>query len=137
MSHQTMGPETMGHAWNLVNSLSAKIQLIFENMWHMQSFNINRYFLTEKTMKLFLLPHPYIVFLPDFILESLKNYGFKFSYSGNDYNSLIRCVKEDIDKWITKNESDFYHNQTLFYNMVNSTELEHHLILEKIIKNEI
>lgn len=137
MSHATMGPQRMGHAWNLVNSFSAKIQLIFENMWHEPGSNTNGYFLTEKTMKLFLLPHPYIVFLPDFILESLKDYGFKFSYNGNDYKSLLMHVKEDIDGWITKNESDFYHNQTVFYNMVNSTELEHHLILEKIIKNEI
>lgn len=137
MSHETMAPKTMGHAWNLVNSFSAKIQLIFENMWHKTYSNNNRYFLTEKTMKLFLLPHPYVVFLPDFIFDSLKKYGFKFSYDDTDYKGLLRYIKENIDGWIIKNESDFYNNQTVFYNMVNSTELEHHLILEKIIKNEI
>ena len=136
MSHETMGPESIGHAWNMVNSFSAKIQLIFENMWHKQHHN-DRYFLTEKIMKLFLLPHPYVVFLPDFILESLTKYGFKFSYDNTDYKNLLKFIKEDIDGWITKNESDFYHNQTVFYNMVNSTELDHHLILKKIINNEL
>lgn len=136
MSHQHLAPGEMGHVWNLLNSLSAKIQLIFETVWH-DEFNRNRYFLTEKIMKLFLLPHPYIVFLPNYIINYLKKCGFKFSYDGSDYKSLLMHVKEDIDGWIAKNESDFYHNQIVFYNMVNSTELEHHLILEKIIKNEI
>jgi hypothetical protein len=138
ISPDNMGPKQIGHAWNLINSLSAKIQLIFENMLLVQddSYNHevkNRYFLTEKLMKLFLLPHPYIAFLPDFAIESLKRYGFRFSYDGNDYKTLLSNIKKDIDGWITENESDFYHNQQIFYSMVNSVELEHHLILKKII----
>jgi hypothetical protein len=142
ISEQNMGPKEMGHAWNLINSLSGKIQLIFENMSVLTDDVYcnqikNAYFLTEKIMKLFLLPHPYVVFLPTFAIDALKKYGFKFSYDGNDYKNLLKHIKENIDDWIQKNESDFYHNQTVFYDMVNSIELEHHLILKKIIKNEI
>lgn len=142
VSEQNMGPKEMGHVWNLINSLSGKIQLIFENMLVLDGVVYedeikNRYFLTEKLMKLFLLPHPYVVFLPNFAIDALKKYGFKFSYDGNDYKSLLKHIKETINEWIQKNESDFHHNQTVFYDMVVSTELEHHLILKKIIKNEI
>lgn len=141
ISEQNMGPHKIGHAWNLINSLSGKIQLIFENMLILPiKTHINQkkngYFLTEKIMKLFLLPHPYVVFLPNFAINALKKYGFKFSYDGNDYKSLLKHIKENINEWIQKNKSDFYHNRDVFYNMVTSTELEHHLILKKIIKNK-
>lgn len=138
ISSHNMGPNQLGHAWNLINSLSAKIQLIFENMVLLSDNSYNsevkdRYFLTEKLMKLFLLPHPYVIFLPEFIIESLKKYGFRFSYNGRDYKTLISNIKKDIDGWITENKSDFYNNQEVFYNMVGSIELEHHLVLKKII----
>ena len=146
ISEKNMGPKENGHMWNLLNSLSAKIQLIFENSlyfmvedpnYYPDTDRQNEHFLTEKTMKLFLLPHPYVVFLNDFVLNSLKRYGFKFSYDGTDYKTLLNTIKEDIDDWVTKNESDFYHNYNLFHDMVVSSELEHHLILKKIINNEV
>ena len=49
--------------WNLLNSLSAKIQLIFETVSPWENWYADDW-MTEKTMKCFILAHPYIILLP-------------------------------------------------------------------------
>jgi hypothetical protein len=134
-----MGNKKEGHFWNLLNSLSAKIQVIFENsspeaVWDSYEF------LTEKTMKCLVSSHPYILLLPPRPLIMLEDHGFKFPIKCNnieEYTKEIDYVKHNIDKWIEENKQTFYDNQTNFYEMISSTELPHHIFLEKILNNNI
>ena len=130
-----------GHYWNLLNSLSAKIQLIFENSDIERSFSFaDDYFITEKTLKCFYYPHPYILFLHQTILDKLREFGFKFSYNGKiekDFKELLTEVKLDIPNWIRKNQDDFNHNQNNLFEMINSKNLPHHLFITKILNREI
>tara|TARA_B100001175_G_C19489350_1_gene631719 strand:+ start:498 stop:1598 length:1101 start_codon:yes stop_codon:yes gene_type:complete len=130
-----------GHYWNLLNSLSAKIRLIFENSDLERSFTfMDDYFLTEKTLKCLYYPHPYILFLHDSVLDKLREVGFRFSYNGktsNDFVELLTEVKLDIPNWIGKNEDDFNHNQNNLFKMINSKNLPHHLFITKILNREI
>jgi hypothetical protein len=122
--------------WNMLNSLSAKIQIIFETVNPWEKW-YNDDWLTEKTMKCFLLSHPYILLLHPEPLTMLEHYGFKFPFkcdSVEEYTKQIEYVKNNIDNWIEENQEIFYHNQTNFYKMVNSDELPHHSFIEKIIK---
>jgi hypothetical protein len=139
INEDNMGPSSPGHFWNLFNSLSAKIQIIFENLFSNQVFD-DYYFLTEKTMKSFITPHPYVLMLDSTIISELENFGFKFSYKCNsivDFQNLFNNIKEDIDKWINNNKDDFYHNRDNLFEMASSTELPHHIFLEKILNNNI
>jgi hypothetical protein len=123
--------------WNLLNSLSAKIQIIFETANPWEKWYADDW-LTEKTMKCFLLSHPYILLLPTEPLIMLEKYGFKFSLkcdSIEEYTKQIDYVKNNIDNWIDENQDIFYHNQTNFYNMVNSDELPHQIFIQKILEN--
>jgi hypothetical protein len=134
-----MGNKKEGHFWNLLNSLSAKIQIIFENtnpdaLWSSYDF------LTEKTMKCLVSSHPYILLLPSNALIMLEEYGFKFPIKCNtisEYIKEIDYVKHNIDKWIEENRQTFYNNQTNFYKMIESVELPHHIFLEKILSKNI
>ena len=122
--------------WNMLNSLSAKIQIIFETVNPWEKW-YNDDWLTEKTMKCFLLSHPYILLLHPKPLTMLEQYGFKFPFkcdSIEEYTKQIEYVKNNIDDWIDENQEIFYHNQTNFYKMINSVELPHHSFIEKIIK---
>ena len=130
-----------GHYWNLLNSLSAKIRLIFENSDLERSFTfMDDYFLTEKTLKCLYYPHPYILFVHDTVLDKLREVGFRFSYNGktlNDFVELLTEVKLDIPNWIGKNQDDFNHNQNNLFKMINSKNLPHHLFITKILNKEI
>ena len=130
-----------GHYWNLLNSLSAKIRLIFENDDLAKGFNeMQNYFLTEKTLKCFYYPHPYILFLHETVLDKLREFGFKFSYNSkfiNDFKELLTEVKLDIPNWIGKNQDDFNHNQNNLFQMINSKNLPHHLFINDIINRKI
>lgn len=135
----TMGPSSFGHFWNLYNSLSSKIQIIFENLFTEHTFD-DYYFLTEKTMKCFITPHPYVLIINSSIINELEKFGFKFSYKCDsllDFQNLFNNIKEDIDKWITNNKDDFYHNRDNLFEMATSTQLPHHIFLEKILNNNI
>ncbi len=127
-----------GHYWNLVNSLTAKLQIIFENDDIEKNFTEGeRFYLTEKTLKCFYYPHPYILLLHSTVIDELKKYGFKFSYGGDNhdyYKDLLLKVKKDINGWIKDNMNDFYHNQDNLYHMINSKKLPHHLFIDKITK---
>jgi hypothetical protein len=123
--------------WNMINSLSAKIQIIFETVNPWEKW-YNDDWLTEKAMKCFLLSHPYILLLHPKPLSMLENYGFKFPFkcdSIEEYTKQIDYVKNNIDNWIDENKDIFYHNQTNFYNMVNSDELPHQIFIQKILEN--
>ena len=136
VNNENLGPGREGHIWNILNSLTAKIQIIFETSspykWHDDEF------LTEKTMKCFILSHPYIILLPEKPLNILEEYGFRFPIKCNteeEYKKQIDFVKKDINEWIDKNYEIFKHNQDNFYKMINSDNLPHQLFIEKIIKN--
>jgi hypothetical protein len=123
--------------WNMLNSLSAKIQIIFETVNPWEKW-YNDDWLTEKTMKCFLLSHPYILLLHPDPLTMLEHYGFKFPFkcdSVEEYTKQIEYVKNNIDDWIEENQEIFYHNQTNFYKMIESTELPHHLFIQRILEN--
>lgn len=124
-----------GHYWNLLNSLSAKIQLIFETIHPTVKYH-DEYYFSEKTMKLFILPHPYFLLVHGTVLEKLEKFGFMFSekcFSYYDFTKSFDKMLSDIDKWIEINNKVFEHNQENFYYMINSNNLKHHLFLEKII----
>ena len=136
---ELMGSKKEGHFWNLLNSLSAKIQLIFETSVPECEWNFYDY-LTEKIMKCFISSHPYIVLLPAEPLEMLEKYGFKFPVKCDtikQYKKEINYVKNNIDEWVAENQQVFYDNQINFYKMIESTELPHHIFLEKILNNDI
>ena len=123
--------------WNLLNSLSAKIQLIFETVSPWENWYADDW-MTEKTMKCFILAHPYIILLPPKPLTMLEEYGFKFPIkcsSIDEYKTSIDYIKNNIDEWIEKNTHIFIHNQENFYKMINSTNLPHHIFIQKIITN--
>lgn len=124
-----------GHYWNLLNSLSSKIQLIFETIHPTVKYH-DEYYFSEKTMKLFLLPHPYFLLVHGSVLEKLEQFGFTFlekCYSYNDFTKSFTIMLSDIDNWIEKNNNVFESNQENFYLIINSNNLKHHLFLEKII----
>lgn len=128
-------PSLSGHEWNLLESLSVKIQLIFETINPLKEYH-DGYFFSEKTMKLFLLPHPYFLLAHGTALMELEKFGFKFPikcFSFDDYLNSINTILEDVDKWVDENYKLFQHNQDNFYEMVNSIELPHHLFFDKII----
>lgn len=123
--------------WNLLNSLSAKIQLIFETVSPWENWYSGDW-MTEKTMKCFTLAHPYIILLPPKPLTMLEEYGFKFPLkcsSIDEYKISIDYIKNNIDEWIEQNTPIFIHNQENFYKMINSTNLPHHIFIQKIITN--
>lgn len=129
-------PAFEGHIWNLLQSSMVKLQLIFETINPLQPFH-NLYFFTEKTMKLFLLPHAYFLLVHGTALEKLESHGFRFSYkcfNFDDYFDVMQEILTDIDVWINKNQEDFYHNHENFYKIVNSNELPHHLFLKSLIE---
>jgi hypothetical protein len=134
-----MGIGKEGHFWNLLNSLSAKVQIIFETSAPVHSWVVDdTLFLTEKTMKCFLLSHPYILLLPSRPLIMLENYGFKFPIKCNsisEFEKEINYLKNNIDEWINQNRHIFENNQINFYKMIESTQLPHHHFLEKILNN--
>lgn len=122
--------------WNLLNSLSAKIQIIFETVNPWEKWYDDDW-MTEKTMKCFILAHPYIILLPPKPLNMLEEYGFKFPIKCNsidEYKTNIDYIKNNIDEWIEKNRYTFIHNQENFYKMINSTNLPHHIFIQNIIK---
>jgi hypothetical protein len=128
-----------GHYWNLLDVLSAKIQLIFETIHPTIKYH-DHYYFSEKTMKLFLLPHPYFLFVHGTALEKLEEFGFKFSekcFSHYDFIKTLENLTNDIDGWIEKNNNIFKSNQENLYKIVDSTTLNHHLFLEKIIKKKV
>lgn len=135
IDNDTFGNGRHGHMWNLVNSLTAKVQIIFENAspttWYYGDF------CTEKIMRCFLLPHPYILLLNRDVLEKIEQYGFQFPIKCStiyEYKNEIQYVCENIDEWIEKNNTIFYNNQINFYNMISSTTLPHHSFLQNILK---
>ena len=130
-------PSYEGHIWNLLQSVFVKIQLIFETIPPDMQFH-DEYFFSEKTMKLFLLPHPYFLFSNGFALERLENFGFKFPIKCitlDDYINQITIMLNDIDAWIETYDLVFHHNYENFYKIVESTELPHHKFLSNIINN--
>jgi hypothetical protein len=105
------------------------------------SYN-NSHFFTEKIMKCFILPHPYILIVNKKWLNMLEVFGFKFpsdtkTGSKAGFIEIIKNIQSDIDGWITKTESYFEHNHKRMYEMVNSNDLPHHQFLSKIINNSI
>lgn len=132
-------PAKCGHEWNLLQSLSVKIQLIFETINPLKEYH-DEYYFSEKTMKLFLLPHPYFLFAHGSALSELEKFGFKFPikcFTFEDYLREINIICEDIDNWNNQNYEYFYHNQDNFYKMIESTNLPHHIFLDEIINNVI
>jgi hypothetical protein len=139
VDNETMGNGNDGHFWNLLNSLSAKIQIIFETVNPLENWYSDDW-LTEKTMKCFLLPQPYILLLQPIPLTLLEKYGFKFALKCNsidEYKNSIDYIKNNVDIWVEENEEIFYHNQNNFYKMIESSELPHHNFMEKIINNKL
>jgi hypothetical protein len=129
-------PARFGHEWNLLESLSVKIQLIFETIDPLVEYH-NEYFFSEKTMKLFLLPHPYFLLSHGSALLHLEKFGFEFPdkcFSYSEYENTINYILNNSDEWVDKNIHIFYKNQNIFYEIVNSTELHHHLFIKNIIQ---
>jgi len=141
------GPGGHGHYWNLLNSLSAKIQIIFETVAFNPTNMIPKleyefFFFTEKIMKCFILPHPYLLIVNRIWLEELEKFGFKFNDSTKadtfeDFEKIIENIKSDIDGWIEENRPYFEHNQRNLYEIGNSVDLPHHQFLKQIILNNI
>jgi hypothetical protein len=126
-----------GHYWNLLDILSAKIQLIFETIPLTMEYH-DEYYFSEKTMKLFLLPHPYFLLVNGTALNKLEEFGFKFPEKCFSYDEFITAFTSmllSVDVWIEKNNKIFEDNQENFYKIINSTDLNHHLFLEEIFKN--
>jgi len=141
------GPGKPGHYWNILNSLSAKIQIIFETKmfnptsWIPQT-EYEDFFFTEKIMKCFILPHPYLLIVNKIWLEKLEKFGFKFNDSTKaetfeDFEKIIENIKSDINGWIEENRPYFEHNQRNLYEIGNSVDLPHHQFLKQIILNNI
>ena len=131
-------PNYEGHTWNVLECLFSKIQLIFETIPPDKEFH-DEYFFTEKTSKLFVLPHPYFLFVHGTALEQLEKYGFKFSvkcYSMEDYKKEIKNMLDDLDEWINQNDSDFYHNHENMYQISSSDKLLHHIFMDTIINKK-
>ena len=141
------GPGKPGHYWNILNSLSAKVQIIFETMTFTPINQIppphyEGFFFTEKIMKCFVLPHPYLLIVNKIWLDELEKFGFKFNESTKaetfkDFEKIIENIKMDIDGWIDENRPYFEHNQRKLYELGKSTTLPHHEFLIKIITNQI
>ena len=141
------GPGKPGHYWNILNSLSAKIQIIFETINFTPIYEIplteyEHFFFTEKIMKCFILPHPYLLIVNKIWLEELEKFGFKFHNANKaetfeDLEKIIENIKMDIDGWIEENRPYFEHNQRRLYELVKSTTLPHHEFLKKIISNQL
>lgn len=141
------GPGKHGHYWNILNSLSAKIQIIFETITFNPTNQIplieyEHFFFTEKIMKCFVLPHPYLLIVNKIWLEELEKFGFKFHNSSKaetfeDFAKIIENIKMDIDGWIEENKPYFEHNQRKLYELGKSTTLPHHEFLKKIISNQL
>jgi hypothetical protein len=139
------GPGKPGHYWNILNSLSAKIQIIFETMTFNPTKQIplieyEHFFFTEKIMKCFILPHPYLLIVNRIWLDELEKFGFKFhelnkAESFEDFEKIIENIKSDIDGWIGENRPYFEHNQRKLYEIGKSTTLPHHEFLRKIMTN--
>jgi hypothetical protein len=128
-------PVKSGHEWNLLQSLSVKVQLIFETINPLIEFKEDYYF-SEKTMKLFLLPHPYFLLVHGSTLIELEKFGFKFPikcFTLDDYVNNVNIILNNVDEWIDTHSDSFYHNQTHFYNLINSDTLPHHLFIKSII----
>lgn len=141
------GPGKPGHYWNILNSLSAKIQIIFETITFtptndMPLTEYEHFFFTEKIMKCFVLPHPYLLIVNKIWLEELEKFGFKFNESTKaetfeDFEKIIENIKMDIDGWIEENRPYFEHNQRNLYKLGKSTTLPHHEFFKKILTNQI
>jgi hypothetical protein len=127
--------KTNYHFTNLLQSLSVKVQLIFETFSPSDEF-IKDTFFTEKTMKLFLLPHPYFLFAHGSGLTELEKFGFKFPtkcFTFEDYKNQINEIVNDVDGWIDKHSDIFYHNHQHFYKLINSDNLPHHSFMKSIL----
>lgn len=134
VGNENLGNGKKGHIWNLLNSLTAKVQIIFETTkpteWNWDDF------FTEKTMKCFLLAHPYILLVKGNTLKKLEQYGFQFPVKCstiNEYQTEFNYISSNLDEWILNNQLIFNDNQLNFYNIINSSTLPHHLFLQKII----
>jgi hypothetical protein len=137
VNHDNFGINTLtsNHFANLIQSLSVKVQLIFETFNPLAKFHEDYYF-SEKTMKLFLLPHPYFLLMHGSALIELEKLGFKFPikcFTLDDFENNINTILNDIDEWVDKYSDSFYHNQTHFYNLANSDTLPHHLFIKSIL----
>jgi hypothetical protein len=145
VSEELFGAGKPGHYWNILNSLSAKIQIIFETYSHrelskMGELDYSEYFFTEKIMKCFILPHPYLLIINKYWLNILETFGFKFHESSKadtieDFQNIIDTIKMDPDKWILENKLCFEHNQLNLYQMHKSIELPHHIVLKNLLLN--
>lgn len=141
------GPGKHGHYWNILNSLSAKIQIIFETRTFNPTTQIpyieyEEFFFTEKIMKCFILPHPYLLIVNKIWLEELEKFGFKFHESSKgetfeDFEKIIENIKMDMSGWLEKNRPYFEHNQRKLYELGKSINLSHHQFLKQIILNTI
>ena len=141
------GSGKSGHYWNILNSLSGKIQIIFESCSlittdgsHVSSADNNAYFFSEKIMKCFILPHPYLLIINKYFLNKLEKFGFKFHESSKadtikGFVNIMDNIKRDPDKWISENKLCFEHNQRNLYQLSKSIELPHHIILKNLILN--
>lgn len=121
----------IGHWWNLLNSLSSKVNLVFETNLPTMKYN-NYSFLTEKTTKTFLLPHPYWLLFHPSVLEGLEKYGFRFPTENK--TGEFSKVRENIHKWVEDNREIFIHNQKNLYSLGSSISLPHHSFLKKLFK---
>jgi hypothetical protein len=148
IAESEFGESKPGHYWNILNSLSAKIQIIFETYPFYSKFegasinkiDIDEHFFSEKIMKCFILPHPYLLIIHKKWLNSLENYGFKFNESNkcetiNEFKHIIKNIKSNIDGWIEENRLYYEHNQHNLYELGNSITLPHHEFLKNIITN--
>lgn len=134
VGNENLGNGKKGHIWNLLNSLTAKVQIIFETTNPTEWYNDD--FFSEKTMKCFLLAHPYILLVRGNTLKKLEQYGFQFPVKCstiNEYQTEFNYISSNLDEWILDNQLIFKDNQLNFYNMINSSTLPHHLFLQKII----
>jgi hypothetical protein len=146
-TNSLFGAGKPGHYWNILNSLSAKIQIIFENYPHRSNDEItdmdyDEYFFTEKIMKCFILPHPYLLIVNKLWLNKLEQFGFKFHELSkgetiDDFKQIIEDIKSDMNGWIETNKPYFEHNQRNLYEIGKSINLPHHQFLKQIILNNI
>lgn len=143
ITENLFGQGKPAHFWNILNSLSAKIQIIFETIdWQSKhnilQYDIDSYFFTEKIMKCFILPHPYILIVNKKWLNELEEFGFKFPPSTKaettlELKEVFKNINTNIDLWIDENMEYFEHNQKTLYELSKSINLPHHNFLNKLL----
>jgi hypothetical protein len=127
--------KTNHHFTNLKLVSSVKVQLVFET-FHPLSLMLEDHYFSEKTTKLFLQPHPYLLLIHGSALVELEKFGFKFPvkcFTYDDYVNNINTILDDVDGWVDKYSDSFYYNHTNFYKLLSSDDLPHHLFMKSVV----